>query len=170
VSGWLPDDAREWQGRPVVRRVAEAAVRHRAVLSGVVRTVVVHGQRPSGGRLGRLHPGGRGSALDALLDDGSGTITLRWHGRRALGGVVAGATLHVEGTLSQESDRFLILNPLYRFAAPNPSREPATAAGPASAGETPVVVVKPARSAPGSHIGSEDAARAGQASQASSTS
>ncbi len=125
MSGWVPDGTAQWQGRPVARRVADAAPRQRAVVTGVVRAVFVQRRRPSHGR---LHPGGRGSALDAWLDDGSGTITLRWLGRQALGGVVVGAAMHVEGTVSQEAGRLLILNPLYRFAAPGPPAEPAVEA------------------------------------------
>jgi hypothetical protein len=84
---------------------------------------------------GRIHPLARGSALDAWLDDGTGTITLRWLGREAIAGVVVGATLHVEGTVGSESTRALILNPLYRFVAPEEAREPA--------GETDVRVGSP---------------------------
>ncbi|HTX63786.1 MAG TPA: hypothetical protein VMD28_09105 [Acidimicrobiales bacterium] len=115
MSGWSPDGASEWQGRPVARRVADATARRRAVLTGVVRALVVHRQRPP---RGRLRPGSRGLALDALLDDGTGTITLRWLGREALAGVGAGARLQIEGTVSSESNRLVILNPLYRFSAP----------------------------------------------------
>jgi hypothetical protein len=137
VTSSLPDGTTEWQGRPVARSIADAATRQRAVLTGVVRAVEVHRRlHPRG----RLYPSEPSSAMDAWLDDGTGTITLRWLGREAVGGVVAGATLHVEGTVSSESDRLVILNPLYRFAEPNPPSDrsaPAGAAEPSTASESP---------------------------------
>ncbi len=129
MTGWLPDDELKWQGRPVARRVADATARRRAVLTGVVRAIEVHRQLPVRGaqRPGLTGVGALDGALDvwldARLDDGSGTITLRWLGRDGLGGVVVGATLHVEGTVSgsSEAGRLLILNPLYRFDVASPS-------------------------------------------------
>lgn len=121
MSGWLSDDATDWHGRPVARRVADAADRRRAVLAGVVRAVVVdrgvvdRGRR-TGGVRAELGQGGPGTALEARLDDGTGSITLRWLGRDAIAGVQTGVRLEVEGTVSRQSGRLVILNPLYRFA------------------------------------------------------
>lgn len=122
MSTWLPDGTAEWQGRLVARKVIDAGERRRAVLTGTVRSIVVHRQHPA---RGRIHPMAHGLALDAWLDDGSGTITLRWLGRAAIAGVVVGAGLHVEGTVGSESTRLVILNPLYRFVATEPVHDAA---------------------------------------------
>ncbi len=96
---WLPDTATEWNGRPVARKVVDARPRCRAVLTGTVRAVEAH----------------HGAALDAWLDDGSGTIVVRWLGREAVPGVTAGRRVRVEGTVGEAHGRLRILNPLYRF-------------------------------------------------------
>lgn len=112
MSDWLPDGAREWGGRPVARAVCELVPRRRAVLSGAVRAVVVHRsqdlRRPFG-------PIARAGAFDAWLDDGTGSVVLRWLGRDSVPGIVPDARLGVEGTVSEVGGRLVILNPLYRF-------------------------------------------------------
>jgi hypothetical protein len=123
VSDWLPDDATEWHGRPVARRVADAEARQRAVLKGVVRVVVAHSTRQVRGESGRATRRGAGSALDAWIDDGTGSITLRWLGREAIAGVDPGANLEVEGTVSSQHGRLVILNPLYRFVGCSPGTD-----------------------------------------------
>ncbi len=115
MSGWLPDGTAEWQGRPVARLVADAEVRHRARISGVVRGVVVRRQCSGDGP---VHPFAHGGALDATLCDGTGTITLRWLGREAIPGIAVGASLEVEGTVSRSSGGLVLLDPLYRFVVP----------------------------------------------------
>lgn len=112
MTGWLGDGALEWHGRPVARAVACAPVRSRAVLTGVVRSVVARRARTVQAPVGTV---GRGSSFDALLDDGTGTITVRWAGRDAIPGVRAGVRLRVEGTVSELHGHLVILNPLYRF-------------------------------------------------------
>jgi hypothetical protein len=101
VSSWLPSGAREWGGRPIARRIAAATARRRAVLVGVVNTV----------SLGQRH----GPRFEAVLDDGSGRITLCWVGRERVGGVEAGAHLLVEGTVLTDRGRLILLNPLYEL-------------------------------------------------------
>lgn len=112
MSDWVPEWSSEWHGRAVAFRVAEAQPRCRAVLSGSVRQVVVHSalvvRAPAGQRT-------RGAAVDAWLDDGSGTIVVRWLGRVAVAGVTTGASLRVEGTVSEVAGQLVILNPIYRF-------------------------------------------------------
>jgi len=54
-------------------------------------------------------------ATEAELDDGTGTVLLRWSGRDEVPGVVAGAGLMVEGTVLGDHGRPVLLNPLYRF-------------------------------------------------------
>jgi len=114
----MPEGQDEWQGRPVARRVADAEARRRATLTGVLREVVAHRRQL---RQGPLDPTVHAGALDATFDDGSGTIVLRWLGRESIAGIAAGARLEVEGTVTSESDRLVILNPLYRFEGSEPT-------------------------------------------------
>lgn len=123
MTGWLPDGATEWGGRPVARLVADAAPRCRAVLSGTVRVVVVHRPAVGTGRVGRATGW---SSFDGWLDDGTGTMVLRWLGRESVPGVVAGALLTAEGTVADVHGRLLILNPLYRFDPGGPGATPAS--------------------------------------------
>jgi len=104
MTGWLPEGATEWGGRPVAHGVAAAGPRQRAVLDGVVRSVT-----------GRGH--GFGVAYEAVIDDGTGELTLRWIGRRIISGVVPGAQIHVEGTVLPEGSGAVLLNPLHEFVA-----------------------------------------------------
>lgn len=99
MSGWLPDGEVAWGGRPVARTAARAAPRCRAVLTGRIRTVRVRQPGPS---------------FDAVLDDGTGTVTLRWLGRANVPGITAGAPVTVEGTVLAQRGRLVLLNPLYR--------------------------------------------------------
>lgn len=116
MTGWLPEGAVEWQGRPVARRVADAVPRGRAVLVGLVRQVVAHDPRSVRGPTGSS---GRGGSFDAVLDDGTGTMVVRWVGRAAVPGVRSGVRMCVEGTVAQLHGRNVVLNPLYRFEAPD---------------------------------------------------
>lgn len=101
MTGWLPEGTTEWGGMSVARTVAEAAPRRRAVLSGSVRAV-----------RDRRNPG---PCCDVVLDDGTGTITLRWVGRRSVPGVGPGRAVTVEGTVLDQHGLLVLLNPLYRF-------------------------------------------------------
>ncbi len=119
VTGWLAEGTEEWHGRRVARSVEEAAPRSRAVLTGVVGDVAASYGREVMAPVGTV---GRGAAFDACLDDGTGTIVLRWVGRDAVPGVHPGAMLRVEGTVSDLHGRLVLLNPLYRFELPNRDR------------------------------------------------
>lgn len=122
MTGWLPDGTTAWGGRPVARAVADAASRGRVVLAGTVRSVTVHRRQAPHGMVGAVGSVGHSPTLDVTLDDGTGTITVRWAGRDRLPGVVPGAVLCVEGTACDVGGRLMVLNPLYRFeAAPRPA-------------------------------------------------
>jgi hypothetical protein len=114
MTGWIPDEALEWQGRPVARTVADAAARAKASIEGVVRNVVVHRAHWTRGPAGERWSG---ASLDAWLDDGTGTIVARWVGREAVPGVHSGARISVQGTVAELHGHHALLNPLYRFEA-----------------------------------------------------
>lgn len=103
MTPWLPDGACQWGGRPVARVVADTLPRHRAVLTGSVRSVTSRCD-------------GVGARVEAVLDDGSGTIVLCFDGRSAVPGVAPGAVVTVEGTVAVVRGRRLLRNPLYRFS------------------------------------------------------
>ncbi|HEX4082762.1 MAG TPA: hypothetical protein VHX40_07315 [Acidimicrobiales bacterium] len=116
MTGWMADGTEEWGGRPVARTIAAAGSRRRAALTGTVRAVGVR-RRP---RRAGPWPGERRCtaltvATEAELDDGTGTIVLRWVGRDGVPGIVVGASLAVEGTVLADRGRRVLLNPLYRF-------------------------------------------------------
>lgn len=54
-----------------------------------------------------------GSGVEAELDDGTGSVSLIWMGRRRMECVSAGTDLLVTGRLSQEDDRKVIYNPSF---------------------------------------------------------
>ena len=55
---------------------------------------------------------------DAILDDGTGALILRFLGRSVVPGIVAGSRVVAEGTAAMERGVLLMRNPLYSFAAP----------------------------------------------------
>ncbi len=56
---------------------------------------------------------------DAVLVDDTGSLVLRFMGRAALPGLVAGSRVVAEGTPALERGALLMRNPLYSFAAPS---------------------------------------------------
>lgn len=62
-------------------------------------------------------PKGARRSLTATLDDGASSIELRWTGRREIPGLSVGMHLEVEGTVGQDGERFVIVNPQYRIIA-----------------------------------------------------
>jgi len=61
------------------------------------------------------------AVVDAVLEDGTGTVVLRWLGRPAVPGVGPGTELVVEGTVADVRGVPVILNPLFRFTRPGAS-------------------------------------------------
>ncbi len=82
--------------------IADAPDRDHVQLRGTLRTVTL---RPRGGV----------PALEADLDDGSGTITIVWLGRRRIAGIEAGRSLRVEGRIGAHDGRRMIYNPRYEL-------------------------------------------------------
>ena len=82
--------------------VSQAPDRHRAKVSGVIRSVVL---RPRQGV----------PALEAELYDGSGTVDLVWLGRREIAGIEPGRRLTVEGLVCVREGRRSMFNPRYEL-------------------------------------------------------
>ncbi|MGC8463529.1 MAG: DNA-binding protein [Acidimicrobiales bacterium] len=98
-------DAGTWGGRPVVRRLADAAPRCRVVATGTIcdtRTA----------RTGALGPAG---SFRCELDDGTGHIGLVFLGRPHVPGLTVGVRCTVEGTARSDRGELVLWNPLYRL-------------------------------------------------------
>lgn len=120
MSGWSPLGLSRWGGKPVVRHCGAVEPRHRAVLIGTVVSV-------------RSHRRAGSPCLDAVLDDGTGTVVLRWLGRRVVPGVVQGAVLRVEGTIGRHHGTLVVLNPLWEPAIDDQLSSPRSAGSAARA-------------------------------------
>jgi len=81
--------------------ISELVPRQRAELTGTIEAVVTH-ERPA-------------VSFDVAVNDGTGSITLRFLGRRAIPGFASGRSLGVEGTPAEISGGLVMLNPLYAF-------------------------------------------------------
>jgi hypothetical protein len=80
--------------------------RQRATLMGRVNAISLH-----------LWPA---TSYKVELNDGTGTVFLRFMGRRSLPGFEPGRWLSVEGTPAEISGQVVLLNPLYSFLAEPP--------------------------------------------------
>lgn len=83
-------------------RIAEATLRQRVRLAGMVRRITV---RPVGGF----------DTLGVVLADGTGEVSVRWMGRRSIDGLVLGSRLQVDGVLGRERGELVMVNPTFEF-------------------------------------------------------
>jgi hypothetical protein len=56
--------------------------------------------------------------FQVVIEDGTGTLTLRFVGRRNVPGMAPGADVWAEGTPMMERNVLVMLNPLYRYLGP----------------------------------------------------
>jgi hypothetical protein len=80
--------------------IAAVTWRQHVRVAGRVRTVRV--QRVAGS-----------AALELVIEDSSGALSVVFLGRKALAGVEVGSRLTAEGTVGMHRDRLAILNPVY---------------------------------------------------------
>jgi hypothetical protein len=83
-------------------RIAEAPLRQRVKLAGMVRRITV---RPIEGF----------ETLGVVLADGTGEVSVRWMGRRSIDGLVLGSRLEVDGVLGRERGELVMVNPTFEF-------------------------------------------------------
>lgn len=83
-------------------RIAEAPLRQRVKLAGMVRRITV---RPIEGF----------ETLGVVLADGTGEVSVRWMGRRSIDGLVLGSRLQVDGVLGRERGELMMVNPTFEF-------------------------------------------------------
>ena len=88
---------------PGAVRIRDASTRSKVKLAGVVRRITV---RPLEGS----------ESLEALLDDGTGAVTVVWMGRRSIHGLNLGTRLIVEGLLAEQRGERRVVNPVFEFA------------------------------------------------------
>jgi hypothetical protein len=84
--------------------IAAVAPRRRTTVRGEVVSVVSY-KRPW-------------VRTDAEITDGSGSLVLRFLGRAAIPGLVAGRQIEAEGTAGRIRGVLVMLNPLYSFTRP----------------------------------------------------
>jgi hypothetical protein len=82
--------------------IAEAPDRTPVVLRGSISSLTV---RPRGGV----------PALEAELDDGSGTLVILWLGRRRIAGIDPGRSIQVEGRIGRQDGQRVLYNPRYEL-------------------------------------------------------
>lgn len=109
LDGGAPQerDAKSLQASPVP--ISELVPRHRAKLRGQIRAVSFH-----------LWPA---NSYKVELNDGTGTVFLRFVGRRSLPGFEPGRWLSVEGTPAETTGQLVLLNPIYSFLPDEPQPE-----------------------------------------------
>jgi hypothetical protein len=83
-------------------RIGEAPDRERVRLRGTLRTVTL---RPRGGV----------PALEAELDDGTGSIVVVWLGRRRIAGIAPGRSVEIQGRIGQHDGQRIMYNPRYEL-------------------------------------------------------
>lgn len=82
--------------------IGKVVAREKAYLSGILQSITYSAS-------------GQPAQLNAILYDGTGTVELRWLGRREIPGLRVGLHLEVEGTATPQGDHLVIMNPLYRI-------------------------------------------------------
>jgi RecG-like helicase len=100
----LADETRAWADSvPGSIRIADATLRQPVKIAGVIRRMTV---LPVAGK----------EALQALISDGTGEVTVVFMGRRGIGGLSLGARIVVEGVLAEQQGGVRMMNPRLEFA------------------------------------------------------
>lgn len=85
--------------------ISDVRERERVKLSGLIQSIT-------------YSPRSQPLRLIGVLYDGTGTIEVRWPGRRDIPGITVGRRIEVEGTAARYRDRLVIINPVYRLLSP----------------------------------------------------
>ena len=110
--------ALRWFGRSTEELDSEEAVRAAQASGALTIAECVDRQRATlRGRIAvlTLRPRSGTPWLEAELNDGSGSITLIWMGRREIPGLIAGRELKVTGRVSWVDGRRRMYNPYYEL-------------------------------------------------------
>jgi RecG-like helicase len=97
-------DVKKWcESMPGVTLIADAMPRSMVKVAGLVEGL-------------RVRPREGVPAIEATVNDGSGTVTAVWLGRRTIPGLTLGRRLILEGRLGGEAKQLQMLNPSYELA------------------------------------------------------
>jgi RecG-like helicase len=100
----LAAETRAWADSiPGSVRIAQAPKREPVKIAGVIRRITV---LPMEGA----------EALEAVITDGTGEITVVFMGRRGIGGLSLGRRLVVEGVVAEQHGETRMVNPRLEFA------------------------------------------------------
>ena len=100
----LADETRAWASTiEGSARIADAPIRQHVRIAGVIRRMTV---LPMEGK----------EALQALISDGTGEMTIVFMGRRGIGGLSLGKRVVVEGVLGEHRGDIRMVNPQLEFA------------------------------------------------------
>jgi RecG-like helicase len=100
----LAEETRAWAATTEgTVRIADAPMRQPARIAGVIRRMTV---LPMEGK----------EALQALISDGTGEVTIVFMGRRGIGGLSLGKRVVVEGVLGEQRGEVRMVNPRLEFA------------------------------------------------------
>jgi amino acid transporter len=92
-------------GPGVTTPIGQVRWRSTVTVAGVVATL-------------RVAPTPNGHLLEVVVDDGTGTMSLVFNGRREIGGMVLGAHVRAEGAVATHRGRLAIFNPVYTLLVP----------------------------------------------------
>lgn len=85
-----------------ITTIDAAQARHRVRLRGVIQSIT-------------YSPSQAPARLSAVLSDGTGSIELRWPGKRDIFGMSVGDTVEVEGTTMPTGDQLVLIYPIYNI-------------------------------------------------------
>lgn len=102
---------REWaRAVPGAVPIDGVAPRTVVLIAGVVEAI-------------RVRPREGVQAVEAVVTDGSGTVTAVWLGRRSLPGLSLGRRMILEGRFGGSAGQLQVVNPRYEFATPAIERD-----------------------------------------------
>jgi RecG-like helicase len=100
----LAEEIQSWASTiPGTTRIADAPLRSRVKIAGVVRRITV---RPLEGS----------ESLEALISDGTGEVEVVWMGRRSIPGLSLGTRVVVDGVIADVRGQRRMVNPTFEFA------------------------------------------------------
>lgn len=100
------DTIREWVASvDGVTSIGAAEPRSVVRLAGVVENL-------------RVRPREGVPAFEAVIADGTGSVTAVWLGRRSIPGLTLGSRLIIQGRLGGGRGRMQVMNPTFEFAPP----------------------------------------------------
>jgi RecG-like helicase len=101
----MATEIQDWASAiPGTTPIADAPTRVPVKLAGVVKRITVH---PEHGL----------EALEAVLTDGTGEISVLWMGRRSIAGLTLGTRVVVEGVVGEQRQGRRMVNPSFEFSA-----------------------------------------------------